>query len=47
VVRGEGGGGPRGRHAAVMIAGRIMFYVGVATAVTEMPSRPLARSLAR
>lgn len=39
------GGG--GRHAAVMIAGRIMFYVGVATAVTEMPVavRPLARSL--
>lgn len=36
-----------GRHAAVMIAGRIMFYVGVATAVTEMPVavRPLARSL--
>lgn len=30
-----------------MIAGRIMFYVGVATAVTEMPVavRPLARSL--
>lgn len=26
----------RGRHAAVMIAGRIMFYVGVVTAVTEM-----------
>jgi len=34
-----------GRHAAVMIAGRIMFYVGVATAVTEMPVA--ARSLAR
>lgn len=31
------------RHAAVMIAGRIMFYVGVATAVTEMPG---CRSLA-
>lgn len=40
-----GAGNEGGRHAAVMIAGRIMFYVGVATAVTEMPVA--ACSLAR